>query len=259
MKENNILTEAISSNLGTRFVGDKIIYYPSVNSTNELAKQEAQQGAEEGTVIIAGEQVAGKGRMQRVWLSPQGSIAMSVILYPDLVYLPALIMVASLAVVYSIEKTTGLEAEIKWPNDVLVDDKKICGILIENSMKGKVVDYTVIGIGLNANLKISEFPEIIYPATSLSDELGREVPLLKIIRQLLIEIERLYLSLQTGDSVYEEWRSKLVTLGKEIRIKTGNTIYDGAAESVARDGSLYLRCLDGKLIKIVAGDASLRV
>jgi len=258
MVENNLSSASIISNLGTHFIGQRVIYYPSLTSTMEMAKQEAQLGAVEGTVIIADEQTAGRGRIKRVWLSPKGSVALSIILYPSVVNLPSLIMLASLAVVHSIEAVTGLKSQVKWPNDVLVNDRKVCGILIESSVRGNIVDYAIIGIGVNVNLRLSDFPEIPSTATSLSAELGRDAPRLRIIRQLLVEVERLYLALQAGGSIYEEWQDSLVTLGRRVRVKSGKTIYEGVAESVTKDGSLLLRHSNGNLSKIVAGDATLR-
>ncbi len=258
MVENNLSPVSITSNLRTHFVGQRVIYYPSLTSTMAAAKQEAQLGAAEGTVVIADEQTAGRGRIKRVWLSPKGSIALSIILYPSVVNLPSLIMLASLAVVHSIEAVTGLKSQIKWPNDVLVNDRKVCGILIESSVRGNIVDYAIIGIGVNVNLRLSDFPEIPSIATSLSAELGRDVSPLRVIRRLLVEMERLYLALQAGGSIYEEWRDSLVTLGRRVRVKSGKTVYEGIAESVAGDGSLLLRHSDGSLTKIVAGDATLR-
>jgi len=258
MVENNLSPASITSNLGTHFIGQRVICYPSLTSTMEVAKQEAQLGAIEGTVVIADEQTAGRGRIKRVWLSPKGSIALSIILYPSVVNLPSLIMLASLAVVHSIEAVTGLRSQVKWPNDVLVNDRKVCGILIESSVRGNIVDYAIIGIGVNVNLRLSDFPEIQSTATSLSAELGRDVSRLRIIRQLLVEVEGLYLTLQAGGAIYEEWRDSLVTLGRRVRVKSGKTVYEGVAESVARDGGLLLRHSDGTLSKIVAGDATLR-
>jgi len=258
MVENNLSPASITSNLGTRFIGQRVICYPSLTSTMAAAKQEAQLGAVEGTAIIADEQTAGRGRIKRVWLSPKGSIALSIILYPNVVNLPSLSMLASLALVHSIEAVTGLRAQVKWPNDVLVNDRKVCGILIESNVRGNIVDYAIIGIGVNVNLRLSDFPEIPSTATSLSAELGRDVPRLRVIRQLLVEVERLYLALQAGGSIYEEWRDSLVTLGRRVRVKSGRTVYEGVAESVARDGSLLLRHSNGNLSKIVAGDATLR-
>jgi len=258
MVENNLSLASISSNLGTHFIGQRVVYYPSLTSTMEVAKQEAQLGAVEGTIVVAEEQTAGRGRIKRVWLSPKGSIALSVILYPSVVNLSSLIMLASLAVVHSIETVTGLKSQVKWPNDVLVNGRKVCGILIESSVRGNIADYAIIGIGVNVNIRLSDFPEILSTATSLSDEMERDVSRLSIMRRLLVEMERLYLTLQAGGSIYEEWRDSLVTLGRRVRVKSGKTAHEGVAESVARDGSLLLRCLDGSLSKIVAGDATLR-
>ena len=257
MVENSLSPASITNDLETHFIGQRAIYYPKLTSTMELAKREAQQGAAEGTVIIAGEQTVGRGRKKRVWLSPKGSIALSIILYPSLAHLPSLIMVASLAVVHSIKAVTGLRSQVKWPNDVLINSRKVSGILIESNVRGDIVDYAIIGIGVNVNLRLSDFPKILPFATSLSDELGREVSLLSLIRCLLVEIERLYLALPAGEAIYEEWRDNLVTLGKKVQVNSGEIRYEGIAESVDRDGSLLLRHSNGNLTKIVAGDVTL--
>ncbi|TES84245.1 MAG: biotin--[acetyl-CoA-carboxylase] ligase [Dehalococcoidia bacterium] len=258
MVEENLSPADISRNLKTDFIGKKVIAYPSLSSTNDIAKSEAKKGAREGTVILAEEQTAGRGRLKRAWLSPKGSIALSIILHPTPAQLPSLIMVASLAVAHCIEKVSGLETQIKWPNDVLIKGKKACGILIESDVRGSAVDYAVIGIGINVNLLPADFPEIAATATSLAQELGREISRREMIRCLLVEAEKLYLALPEGDSVFREWRDRLVTLGKEVELISGKTSYKGVAESVANDGSLLLRQPDGNLIKIVAGDVSLR-
>ena len=247
----------VTDNLGTSFVGQRVLYYPQLASTMDVARREARQGAAEGTVIIADEQTAGKGRVKRIWLSPKGNIALSVILYPALSYLPRLVMLASLAVVHSIEAVTGLKPQIKWPNDILIKGKKVSGILIESDVKGDVVDFSVLGIGMNVDLKVASSPEVLSTATSLANELGKKISRLDMIRCLLVEIERLYLVLPDGD-IYEEWRSRLVTLGRRVQVKSGNNILTGIAESVGRDGSLLLRHSDGSSTEIVAGDVTLR-
>jgi len=224
----------------------------------DVARQEAQKGAVEGTVIIADEQIAGKGRIKRIWLSPPGNVALSIILYPDVLYLPYLIMLASLAVVHSIEAVTSLKSQIKWPNDVLISGKKVCGILTESDVRGETVAYVIIGIGINISMRPADFPEILPATTSLVHELGRDVSRVDMIRCLLSEVERLYLTLPVGDTVYEEWRDRLITLGKRVKVKSGKTMLEGIAESVARDGSLLLRHSDGSSTKIVAGDVTLR-
>ena len=255
--KNSLLSASITKDLGTRFVGQRVIYHPRLASTMEVAKREARLGAAEGTVVVAGEQTGGRGRMGRLWLSPKGNIALSIILHPGLVYLPSLIMLASLAVVHSIEAVTRLKAQIGWPNDVLVGGKKVCGILVESDVQGETVAYAVIGIGMNVNLRAADFPEISSTATSLSDEMGGEVSLAGMIRQLLVEIEELYQTLLAGESVYHEWRDNLVTLGRKVRASSGDISYEGIAESVDRDGRLLLRRSDGSLIKVIAADVTL--
>lgn len=258
MNGNDLSATAITNNLNACFIGKKVIYSPRLTSTMDMARQEVKKGIVEGTVIIAEEQTEGRGRIRRKWLSPKGSIAISIILYPEVAYLPSLIMLASLAVVNSIKAVTGLKSGIKWPNDVLVNGKKVCGILIESSVRRDKVDYAIIGIGINVNLKLSDFPDISQTATSLSEEVGGEISKLNMVRHLLIELERLYLTLQARGSIYEAWRDNLVMLGMQVQITEGETIYQGVAESVARDGSLLLRQPNGRLLKIVAGDVTLR-
>jgi BirA family biotin operon repressor/biotin-[acetyl-CoA-carboxylase] ligase len=258
MAEDSLSPAAISDGLDTSFIAREVISYPSLPSTNDAAKREAKRGAREGTVIIAGEQTAGRGRIGRNWLSPPGSVAISIILYPPLAYIPSLIMVASLATANAIEQVTALKAQLKWPNDVLVNGKKVCGILVESDVKGNRVDYAVIGIGLNVNINPADFPGIAPVATSLSHELGRQVSRRRLIQSLLSEAERLYLTLPEGDSVFKQWRERLVTLGQRVRVSSGEATYQGIAESVAPDGSLLLRQPDGNLLKVVAGDVTLR-
>ena len=256
--EDSLSADVVSKGLETRFVGQRVLYYPSVASTMDIARQEARQGAMEGTVIVADEQTAGRGRLQRLWLSPKGSISLSTIFYPDLSYLSSLIMLASLAVVHSVETVTGLRPQIKWPNDVLIDGRKVCGILVESDVRGNKVNYAIIGIGINVNIKLDNFPEIQPIATSLSDELGREVSRLSVVHSLLVEMEKLYLAPKAGEYIYQEWRDSLITLGRRVRVTTDETTCEGVAESVATDGSLLLRDSDGGLTKIVAGDVTLR-
>jgi len=258
MIEDSLSAAAITDGLATRFIGQEVTCYPRLPSTNDAAKRRAKKGAKEGTVIVAEEQTAGRGRIKRRWLSPPGSIALSIILYPPLAYLPSLIMVASLAVAHSIEQVTNLKTQLKWPNDVLINGKKVCGILVESDVRGDKVDYAVIGIGINVNLKLSEFPQITPVPTSLSRELGREVSRREVVQSLLFRAEKLYLALADGDSVFEQWRDRLVTLGKKVQATSGDASYQGIAESVAADGSLSLRQPDGSLLKIVAGDVTLR-
>jgi BirA family biotin operon repressor/biotin-[acetyl-CoA-carboxylase] ligase len=254
-----ITQESITSELTTSLIGRKIYYYPQVGSTMEIAREKALKGAIEGTLVITDEQVAGRGRLGRIWQSPLGSIALSVILYPEIFHLPQLNMLASLAVVNAIKGIAGVEANIKWPNDVLIKGKKVCGIIVESEIKNKRILYAIIGIGINVNLEVGCLGEMPLPATSLADEYGRHLSRLELIRELLVEIERLYLSLkQDNDDVFRRWRDNLETLGRRVEVHDGDNIYKGVAEKVAEDGRLCLRLTDGSLKKVTAGDVTLQ-
>jgi BirA family biotin operon repressor/biotin-[acetyl-CoA-carboxylase] ligase len=251
--------ESVRAGREAGIIGKKIIYFPSLPSTMDTAQREVQRGAAEGTVIIAGEQTRGRGRLQRTWVSPAGNIALSIILYPGAASLPYLVMIASLAVAYSIEVVTGLKTQIKWPNDVLIGGRKVGGILIENEVRGNRVACAIVGIGINVELKTSNVTEIATTATSLKDELGGEVSGVDIVRHLLMEFERLYLTLPAGGgAILKAWRDKLATLGKKVVVKSGSSILEGIAESVDESGALILRLDDGSSTRIVAGDVTLR-
>jgi BirA family biotin operon repressor/biotin-[acetyl-CoA-carboxylase] ligase len=258
MASRDLSSSSITTGLKTTFIGQKVIYYPRLPSTMDTARLEARRGIAEGAVIIAGEQTEGRGRMRRTWLSPSGNVALSIILYPDIKNLPYLVMIASLAVAHSIEAVTGLKAQIKWPNDVLIGGKKICGILIENEVKRDRVAYSVIGIGINIDLKAADVAAISAVATSLKDELEMTVLRAIIIRYLLTEFERLYLRLPAGESIFRAWRDRLWTLGKAVTVTSGSDELDGIAESVDETGALTLRRTDGSLMKVIAGDVTLR-
>jgi BirA family biotin operon repressor/biotin-[acetyl-CoA-carboxylase] ligase len=248
---------SITRGLRTSFIGRKVVYYPVLTSTMDAARQLALQGGEAGTVIIAEEQSAGKGRLKRGWISPVGNIALSIILYPDIPSLPYLMMMASLSVVHSIEAVTDFKPLIKWPNDILIDGKKVGGILIENEVKGNRAVYSIVGIGINVNFKVTDFLEISTTATSLYDKSGNTLRI-KIIRSLLREFERLYLLLPDGKSIYKVWRSRLITLGQKVRTTSGNHVIEGIADSVDESGALIIRETGSRFTRVVAGDVTLR-
>jgi BirA family transcriptional regulator, biotin operon repressor / biotin---[acetyl-CoA-carboxylase] ligase len=258
MASQELSVTAIKKDLATRFIGRNIIYYPCLTSTMEAARREAQQAAPDGTVIIAGEQTQGRGRMGRTWFSPGGNIALSMLLYPGFTSLPYLIMIASLAAAKSIESVVGLETQIKWPNDILIKGKKVAGILIENEVKGRRVAYSIIGIGINVALQSREVDEISAVATGLEEEKPGDISREDIIRNLLNEFERFYLRLPDGRAIFEEWSGRLVTLGKKVTANWGNESFSGIAESVEESGALNIRLADGRLIPVFAGEVTLR-
>jgi BirA family biotin operon repressor/biotin-[acetyl-CoA-carboxylase] ligase len=258
MSEQKMDVLSISRELATDFIGQNLLYFASVTSTNDIARQQALGKSPEGTAVIAERQTSGRGRLKREWVSPEGNIAVTVVLYPDRKNLYFLTMLAALAVQRGIEKTTGVKCQLKWPNDVLVNGKKVCGILLESKASVESVDYALVGIGINVNMKIADHPEIAAIATSLALETGSEVSRTELLRNLFIEMEKLYLRLRAGESILAEWRDQLVTLGKKVFVRSGDEAFEGTAESVADDGSLLLRCVDGKLLKFNAGDVTLK-
>jgi len=249
--------ETIKTGLVTEFMGQEVVYYQSIGSTNEAAKELAAQGAPQGTLVIADEQTAGKGRRGRSWLAPPGSsLLISLIFYPRLTLsqMPRLTMASSLAVACAIEEISSLSVHFKWPNDILLRGKKAGGILTEVSISGEIPDYAVVGIGLNVNLDVRQIPEIEGTATSLSMELGREVSRLELLQVLLGFIEREYHSLLHGKSPGERWSSRLSQLGQKVKVATPWGQESGWAENVDADGALILRRDDGTKAYITVGD-----
>lgn len=257
MIPDELSVTALTRDLPTTLIARRVLYFPSLTSTMDAVRDEARRGAPEGTAVVTSMQTAGRGRLKRAWLSPAGSVAVSILLYPQPNHLPTLVMVSSLAVARAIATVTGLAPEIKWPNDVLVRGKKVCGILIDSDVQGERVTSN-IGIGINVNVNMADYPDIQALATSLSQETGKAVSRLAVVRGLLVEMDRLYLTVRSGGSVWEEWRARLVTLGKSVRARSGDTVYEGIAEDVAHDGSLLVRSADGHLHTVVAGDVTLR-
>lgn len=186
----------IQESLKTKKFGRTIILLRKVDSTNNFAKELARYGAAEGTVVVAEEQTAGRGRHGRKWFSPKGGLYFSVILRPKMKVSEAagIVVVAGLAVVRVLSENYGLTVEAKWPNDVLLDERKVCGILTEVNSTSERVNYAVVGIGINANVVVAkEFPEELQPiATSLKEKLGKNVKLEPLLKWCLEKLEEAY-------------------------------------------------------------------
>jgi len=259
MEENTLSAESIRDALETKYIGRPTLYCPSVTSTMDVAKKAVANGASEGTVILADEQTSGRGRLGREWVSPPGSsLMMSIILYPKLEHLPRLTLVSCLAIARSIEEVTLLETSIKWPNDVLINDKKVSGVLLESEVSGDKVSYAIIGLAVNVSLDTKAIPEIADIATSLKNEVGVPVSRLEMLTALLGEFEKVHKDMCKGEPVELEWKRRLNTLGKKVTVRCGDTVHKGIAEDVDKDGNLLLRLPNKKLDVISAGDVTLR-
>lgn len=257
MKE--LRPERIREGLATKFVGQEIVYLEKVGSTNEVAKGLVDKGAPEGTLVIAEEQTTGRGRRGRRWVAPAGtSLLFSLLLYPDLTLeeVPRLTMVASLAAAEAIESVTGLPVRFKWPNDILIRDKKAGGVLTEVGVTGERLDYVVVGVGLNVNWDPSEVVELAGKATSLSEELGREVSRLDLLQRLLLHMEKGYLRLQEGYSPHQVFTSRLANLGHKAKVVTPEGEVEGVVEGVDAQGALLLRKDDGTRVRVTMGEVA---
>ena len=254
---SNPVSAVLRSGLFTRVVGRRILFFQELGSTMDEAARRAEAGTEEGTVVLAETQRAGRGRFGRNWVSSKGNLYLSVVFRPNLQVLPQLNILSGVAVVRAIRKSAGLTSRIKWPNDVLLGGKKVAGILAESVVSGGEVNYAIVGIGINVGLDTSSVDELAGRATSLDAATGGPVTREEVLRQLLLELDRLYLQTGRGNPPLEEWRGLLETLGQRVRVDWREESWVGLVEDVDSTGSLLLRLDDGRLVTLTAGDVTL--
>ena len=271
--------EALQRNLQTQYfgVGDRLLYLSNVESTNTLAMQLAYERPEEGLVILTESQTAGKGRRGRHWVDVPGCNVLMSIVFRPLFSPHILVMITSLAVVDAITDSCQVVAAIKWPNDVIIEDRKVAGILIETSHDSNGQLVAVAGIGVNVNSSVEELAKhssIQVPLTSIATTLesvcGHKVSREVFVAHLLHYIEKSYFALQQEITelsdvedvekepfarfIWERWRSQLVTLGRTVEAQQGNSVISGIAEDVDESGELLLRRHSGELVRITWGD-----
>ncbi len=246
--------------LQSEYVGRNVVYHESVTSTMEIASSTAAAGAPEGAIVLAEEQTAGRGRMGRSWVSPaRVNLYVTIVMRPTLEQLRYLAVIAPLAVCHAIEETAGLLPRIKWPNDVVIGERKVCGILVQSELSGDEVQFAIAGIGINVNLDVSAHEEIAQIATSLRAELGREVDREEVLAAMLNHFESLYEALRRGEVVAMPWKHRLDTLGKHVRVSSATGLLEeGVAVDADSDGALILRRDDGSHVRVEAGEVTLR-
>ena len=246
--------------LNTSFVGKgEMVYRQSAESTQSIAISLAEKGKIDA-VVIAEQQSGGRGRMKRKWLSPRGGVWVSVVLKPAVPTVTSTMLpfVAAIAVCDAIKEATNLAVTLKWPNDVMVEGKKVAGILLDLSAEAETVNYAVIGIGINANVDTTKLKidrEGRPAVTSLADELGHDVNRLQLAKMLLEKIERFYLALEKNGpaAIIAEWRKRSDMMGKKVDVIQQDKRYDGVAADVNDDGSLRLRTARGNM-NVTSGD-----
>lgn len=258
-----LLPDEIRAILDTKVLGREVHYYSEVESTNNLAKKLAAEGCQEGTVVVAEAQSAGRGRISRGWYSPHGKgIWMSVVLRPPFgpQEAPKCTLMAAVAINKAIRDFTGIKSGIKWPNDILYNGKKMVGILTEMSAEMDAINYVVIGMGINVNIDAADFPpEIADIASSLSSAVGRKVERLPLLAAILKQLEVLYgeVTAHGFERMFDEWRAQSVTLGQAVNVIAASHNFEGVAVNIDEDGALLVKTADG-LKKVIAGDVSIR-
>lgn len=250
-----IIPEEIKNGLDSNIIGKEIHYFKEINSTNLFAKQLVHEGACEGTVVVADIQIRGRGRKDRTWSSPFGGLWFSVILYPHIPPERGMLvtMTASVAVAQALKEITGLNPQIKWPNDILLNSKKVCGVLTEIEAELDRINHSVIGIGINVNNDIEK--ELQKIAISLKSIVGTQIFRVKLLRSVIKHLDENYekLVFKEYSIIRELWFSFANIIGKKIQVNDENDVITGVVIDVDESGCLILKTDDGQ-VRIVSGD-----
>lgn len=262
-KPDSIDATALQLALETTVFGRKAIILNSTLSTQGDVQHMAEQGQGEGAVVLAEEQTGGRGRFGRKWFSPPGrGIWMSVLMRPELALqnTPQLTLLTGVAVCRAIRSYTGADAGIKWPNDLLIDGRKVCGILLESTVEDHELRYCIAGIGVDVNFDPKDYPEdLITIATSLKMETGQNIDRTKLAAAILSELERLYFLYQKeGFGVISSlWEALSVSMNREIKVANPQGIIEGTAIGLDPSGALILEKKNGERVSVYSGEVSL--
>lgn len=255
--------EEIIPHFSAKWMGNRIVYFNDIGSTNSEARNEAERGAPEGTIVLSEAQDSGKGRLTRGWYSPQyKGIWLSVVFRPKFrpQDAPKCSLMAAVALERAIACQTGVHCGIKWPNDLLIGNKKLIGILTEMSADFDSINYIIIGMGINVNLLAKDIPEDLQSiATSLAIVTGQLVERKALLGKILQELENSYeqVCVEGFDKLLDEWRQKSITLGKIVDVYGRNQHFSGQAMDIDSDGALLIARETG-LERVLAGDVSIR-
>jgi len=253
----------LQHNLKTHVIGKTVLFLAETDSTNLWAKRLARSGAQEGAITVAGTQSSGRGRLDRRWYSPKGGLWFSVVLRPKIhaSQVSQLTLMTALSVIQTLRDLYGIEAEAKWPNDVLVNGRKICGILGEANSEGNIVSFVIMGIGLNANFDVDKaLPKsIAASATSLGTEMGHMIELEQLLTTLLKRLEADYDIYARGgfSHIVAKWKEHANFLGREVDVIDQQRTFKGVAQDIDANGALAVRLKDGTLRSFLAADVSL--
>lgn len=261
---NHIKSSEISKDLNTRYIGKNLYIYNEVSSTNTIAQFLSQNGIGNGSVVVAEKQTAGRGRSGKSWESPLGGVWLSVMLTPDVDYskIPLITLATGVAVAKALERIGVENPEIKWPNDIMINGKKVCGILTEGVTNFNSIKNVIIGVGIDANLSIEDFPkELQAKTTSLEIELERKINENLLIKIFLEELEQTIelFNSEAYEEILREWRKRSYTIGKIVEVKKPHKKpYDGYAIGISKEGALIVEKSDGSLEKVISGECIIK-
>lgn len=261
---NHIKESEISKELETEYIGKNIFIFNEVASTNTVAKFLSMNDIEHGTVIISEKQTQAKGRSGKSWESPLGGVWLSIVLSPNVDYskLPLITLATGVAVAKTLEKVGVENPEIKWPNDIMINGKKVCGILTEAVTKFNTIENIIVGVGIDANLDVEDFPEELQiGTTTLKEELGKtgdENLLIKLFLEEFEKISELFKE-QEYELILKEWRKRSYTIGKIVEVREPfNTYYDAYVLGIGKEGALIVEKIDGTLEKVISGECIIK-
>lgn len=261
---NRLYPQEILSHLQTKWLGHSICYQDTIDSTNNLGKTLANQGCADGLLLVAEEQGAGKGRLSRGWISPYAKgLWFSIVLKPSFMPQEAskCTLMAAVAIVKAINKIKGVQAAIKWPNDILLLGRKLVGVLTEMNAEFGHINYIVIGIGINTNATPDDYPDEVKPlAVSVADAAEEPFTRVELLCDILKNLEELYEEACANGfaGIFDEWRKYSCTIGQEVKVIAPDETYFGTAVDIDEEGLLIVRRTDGTIDKVVAGDVSIR-
>ncbi|MBC7120127.1 MAG: biotin--[acetyl-CoA-carboxylase] ligase [Candidatus Methanosuratus sp.] len=257
---DSLLPLEVLSRLRTRTLGRNPVLLETVDSTQNYLRRLAGQGADEGTIVVALEQKSGKGRASRQWSSPPGGLWFSLLLRPSMPmhHVSLLTLLSGVAVARALMQQ-GVPAALKWPNDVLVRGKKVCGILLEASSDPERVEYVLVGVGINVNFSASDLPDgISENAVSTLDLLGKKLDRADLLSTILMHMEEMYEKLPSSiGRILEEWRFLSCTLGMHVTVSSYGRTIEGNALDIAQDGSLLVETGEG-LERVYSGDVAIK-
>ena len=254
----------ILDGLNTKTIGKELYLFKEVMSTNTVAKFLSENDVNNGTVIISEKQSGAKGRLGKSWESPLGGIWLSLVVKPNVDHskIPMITLATGVAVVKTLERIGIENAEIKWPNDVMINDKKVCGILTEAITKFNSIESVIIGVGIDANFDVNILSEELQEGTTTLDiELGHRVNENEIIRFFLEEFEKIGTLFEDGkfEGILKEWRKYSYSIGKIVEVREPfSKSYDGYVLGISREGALVVEKIDGTLEKVISGECIIK-